>query len=626
MSTPAPFKRIPFDLSKLGDFPLVAPDTETTGLHWYRDTVFGIALAGYDPDQGIMMSGYFDVRDNKHVVKAIGKELGRAKRIVNHNMKFDALMLAESCNIILPDDKLECTSVRAALINEWEQSFNLDALGTKYVGAGKYTDIYQELADLFGGKADKSIQMKNLHRAPAEMVAKYATPDPEIALLLWAWQEKEIEKQELQKVWDLERRLMPVLLDIEKRGVRVDIKRTVKAQDDIERLIETSQYKLNKAAGKAVNPNSPKQMRELFGTSKGEDGIWRTKIGNMPLEETDSGNPSIDADALRSLSEKGHEMATLVYNLRKSTKARQFLANHIMGHELNGRVFPNYNQTRGDNELGTGTGRFSIDDPALQQIPSRDIEVAEIVRACFLPEIGEDWLSMDYAQFEFRWFAHYTNDQRILQVYADNPSADFHQVVADMTGIPRKPRFAGDANSKQINLGMVFGMGEGTLAMEMGLPFTTDGRGYRQAGPEAKEVFVKYHSEIPGVKKLLNEASSIARSRGHVMTKMGRHLRFPGGKYTHKAGGLIFQGTSADCMKVKMVEAHERYKGTGARMLLSVHDELNFSVPMELRTEEFDRDIQQWYTRFDGVETPIHCRVPIQCEAAYGPNWWEACK
>jgi DNA polymerase I-like protein with 3'-5' exonuclease and polymerase domains len=616
-------QRMEFDLSKLSRFPVVSIDTETTGLYWYRDNVFGIALAGYDPEQGVMMSGYFDIREQPRMVKNIQSEVKKAKRIVNHNIKFDYMMLQET-GIILPEDRIECTSVRAAAIFEHEQSYSLDYLADKYIGMGKYGDIYGELAAMFGGKADRSTQAKNFHRAPVELMRKYAVPDAELACLLWQWQEGEIEKQDLHRVWDLERRLLPVLLRIEKRGVRVDMERTESARHDIEQLISRNQKELDKAAGKPLNANSPKQMRELFGTYKGEDGVWRTKVGDMALEATDSGNPSIDADALRSLAERGHNIAKLALDLRKSTKALSFLKDHIAGHEVGGRVYPNYNQMKGDNDLGTGTGRFSINDPAMQQIPSRDVEIARIVRACFIPEDNHDWVCADWEQFEYRWFAHYANDPNILAQYEKDPSTDFHQVVADMTGIPRKPRFAGDANAKQINLGMVFGMGEGTLAMEMGLPFTTDSRGYRQAGPEAKEVFAKYHSQIPGVKKLLQEASSIAKNRGYVMTKMYRHIRFPGGKFTHKAGGLIFQGTSADCMKQKMIEMDIISRQTGYDMLLSVHDELDFSVPKEL-TPVAMKEITECLQAFREGDA-IHCRVPILSDVTAAENWFEASK
>jgi len=613
-------------LDRIKDFDVVAVDTETTGLHWYRDRMFGVAVAGMDLKTGKIVSKYYDIRTNPRAIEALRHELPQAKRIVNHAMKFDAHFLANE-GIVLPDNLIECTLVRAALINEHELSFSLDALCKKYLGTGK-VDIYKELAGLFGGKPTRDAQMKNLHRAPERLVAKYATPDAELALRLWEWQQKEMVQQQLMDVWMLERDLTPVLIGMERFGVRVDIDRTVKSMKAIDRKIQSQQRELNQYAGRPVNANSPLQMREMLGPKKNRDGRWQ--IGGVVLESTGTGQPSIDAEALRRLAAKGNAAAEAALNYRKLTKARSFLHDHIMGHELNGRVFPNYNQTRGDNELGTITGRFSINDPALQQIPARDVEIASIVRACFVPEDGHDWTCNDWDQFEFRWFAHYTNDERILDVYKKSPDADFHKIAAELTGLPRSARYAGDANAKQINLGLVFGMGDGTLAEEMGLEYKIEsryGREFKVPGPEAKAIFKKYHAAIPGVRELLDQASSIARSRGYVRTVMGRHIRFPGGKFTHKAGGLVFQGSSADSIKRKMVELYALCKKKyGTHMLLSVHDELDFSTPKGKQGDEARAEIKRVLETFDGVECPIKCRVPIKSSIGVGKNWWDASK
>lgn len=610
------------NLSRLDEYPLVSVDVETSGLYWYKDKMFGVAVAALDGDR--IVSDYWDIRERPAIMTALRAKLPKCRRIINHNMKFDAQFLINE-GVRPPMDRLECTSVRAALINEHEHSFSLDNLCKKYE-LGAKVDIYEDLAKLFGGKPSREIQMRNLHRAPMSLVKKYATPDPELAIKLWLWQEEEIKRQGLQQVWGLERQLMPVLIDIEREGVCVDVDRTRGAMKDMQRVIDVAQRALVKAAGCAINANSPKQIRDLLQPAKGEDGRWRVK--GVLLETTDAGAPSFDADALRALAGRGIETAKYLMQVRKSTKALSFLKDHILGHEIDGKVYPNYNQTKGDNDLGTGTGRFSINGPALQQIPSRDEDIASIVRACFIPDAGSKWGCGDWEQFEFRWFAHYANNERLLQAYRDNPSADFHQMVADMTGIPRKPRYAGDANAKQINLGLVFGMGQGKMAMEMGLPYTIEqGRGkeYLKPGPEAIEVFNKYHAAIPGVKTLLEQASSIARSRGYVMTAMGRHIRFPGGQFTHKAGGLVFQGTSADCMKQKMIEMHPIAKREGFKMLLSVHDELDFSVPDKM-VPKVSKLIKKVLETFDGGQCPIRCRVPILSSVAFGPNWWEASK
>jgi len=617
------------NLDRLRDYAIVAPDVETTGLHWYRDSTFGLALAAWDGNK--IHSDYWDVRENPRVLKHVARELQHCKLVVNHNMKFDAHFLREA-GVPLPMDRLDCTSVRAAAIDEWERSFSLDALGTKHVGMGKDNSIYQSLADLFGGAPTRAVQMKNLHRAPERIAKKYAIIDPEIAIKLYLWQQEEIKRQGIESVCDLERRLMPVLIDIESRGVRVDEDRAVKQIKVLNKLVVAAQKDLDRIAGQPVNANSPVQMRELFRVRK-EGDQWVTDKG-YPLEATESDNPSIGKDVLQALANQGDERARPIMVLRKMTKAIQFLEGHIIGHAVNGRVYPNYNQMRGDNELGTGTGRFSIDDPALQQIPARDKDIAAIVRSCFLPELGHDWLCADWEQFEFRWFAHYTKDPNILEAYAKDPNTDYHRIVAGITGLPRSAESAGGANAKQINLGLVFGMGEGKLAQEMGLPYTvhhqknSDGkivRSWLRAGPEAIDVFATYHGAIPGVKKLLEQASSIARSRGYVETIMGRRLRFPGGKFTHKAGGLVFQGTSADCMKLKMIELAPICKAEGAPYLLSVHDEHDISVPRS-KTKKISPRIKQVLQTFDGTTCPIACRIPILSSVAVGPNWWEASK
>lgn len=607
-------------LSNLSSFKVVSVDVETTGLYWYKDRMFGVAVAGYDGKD--IVSEYIDLREKPRAIEVLKRELPRCKKIVNHNMKFDThFMLNEG--IPVPLDKLECTSVRAALINEHEESFSLDALGEKYVGVGK-VDIYAELAELFGGPATRNAQMKNLHRAPSSLVGKYAVMDPIVALKLWLWQEEEIKNQELERVWGLERKLMPVLIQMEREGVRADVERAIRELGTIDRVVGEIQMALDKEAGRPVNVNSSRQMRELMKPKKGDDGRWR--VGTVLLESTEAGSPSLNADAMRSLAEAGNSLAKHILRIRKLLKAKSFLKDHILGHEIDGVVYPNYNQTRGDN-TGTSTGRLSISDPALQQIPARDVEIAEIARSCFIPRPGDEWLCLDWSQFEFRWFAHYVENPKITRMYQENPDTDFHKITADLTGLKRSPSYAGEPNAKQINLGLVFGMGKGRLAAEMGLDYEIvheHGKDMFVAGPRALEIFNQYHSRVEGVQALLDRASSIAKSRGYVKTIMGRHIRFPGGQFTHKAGGLVFQGTSADCMKQKMVEMYEPCKKEGIQMLLSVHDELDFSVPVEAK--KLLPQIVSWYTTFDGVRCPIKCDIPIKCEAAFGPNWFIASK
>jgi DNA polymerase-1 len=250
--------------------------------------------------------------------------------------------------------------------------------------------------------------------------------------------------------------------------------------------------------------------------------------------------------------------------------------------------------------------------------------MASIVRRIFIPEPGQKWLKMDWAQADFRMFGHYLNNEDILKRYRDDPDTDFHQVTADITGLPRSPRFAGDVSAKQMNLASVFGQGAGALANEMGLPCTKEiykGREFFVPGPEAEAIFAKYHENIPGVKQLQKDVANAAKGRGYVRTIMDRHIHFPNGQFIHKAAGLLFQGSASDCMKIKISEVSQHLEGTDSSLLLSVHDELGISIPDD---PKLAKDLAELYCRFDGVLTPVKFRVPMRCEYGMGDNWYEA--
>lgn len=609
----------------LREYPLVTLDVETTGLNWWVDKIFGIAVSVEDRDL------YFDVRKNPEAIEWLREEVPRVRHLSNHHIKFDWHFCRE-VGIIFPEERTTCTMIRAALIDEHRMTYDLDSLGKDCLGMGKDEDIYQELAELFGGKPTKNAQIGNLSRAPEALVGRYAKRDTRVAFNLHRWQQVKIDEQGLGRVHQLEQQLLPVIVRMEHGGVRVDVNRAERAVSKIDVQARSMQIDLDRAAGFPVNPNPSGSIKRLFDPrrvpSPGGGEHWETSCGTL-LDATDAGAPSLDADALRRIK---HPAAPMILTLRKLLKARDtFLKGHILGNHHEGVIHANINQTKSEGDVGTGTGRLSINGPALQQIPKRDKDVAAIVRSIFVPDHGGEWVCNDWAQMDFRVFAHYVNDPDILAMYAKDPDTDFHSLTAGMTGLPRSPRFAGDPNAKQINLGLVFGMGQGRLAEEMGLPYTIEpnGRGgtWLKPGPEAEEVFAKYHSSIPGVKDLLKDASSVARSRGYVKSILGRHIRFPRGMFVHKAGGLIFQGTAADCLKVKLVELdhmlYGEFKDSGARLLLNVHDEFDTSVPPD--RADIRAAINRVVTAF-GPGDRISLRVPVRTDQGVGPDWHEASK
>ena len=628
--------------------PVIACDTETTGLIWHTDRVFGISISWFD-DRGKTHSFYGDVREAP-VKKWFADHLPHAKRITNQYTKYDVHMLRES-GIDISRVPLGCTMIQETILDEDKYDYGLDRLSRKYLGRGKL-DIWPELAGLFGGKPTKEEQAKNLVRAPRQLVEKYANIDSENALLIDQAQRKEIEAQELTGIHQLEMDLLRVVIFMERGGVRVDLDRAEQAVTFLGKEKIRLQAELNRILGFEMNVNSPVQAKKVLGVHQKDDGTWWTKDG-IRLEPTESGKSgSLKTEKLyHSLLPEAH----LIADIRAIDRAKDvMLGKYVLEMSHNGYVHASINQTRTEEGDGTYTGRFSITEPALQQIHKRNKKMAAIVRSCFIPDEGCEWGCWDWSQKDFRIFAHYVNDPKINDIYNKNPAADFHRVTSDITGLPRdRDEKTGGANAKQMNLGLIFGMSSGRMAKEMFLPYSMQGRcqtrdcqfrgwdtsdqkckgcgasirQFFKAGPEAEELFGKYHTNIPGANRLKQSVSSVAKSRGYIKTLLGRRLRFENPNYAYKAAGILFQGQAAEDMKYKMVELF-RYLEAGGhqnRFMLVVHDEYDLNMRLG-RDPKVDADIKHILETFDGVECPIKLRIPILSDAGLGPNWWEASK
>jgi DNA polymerase I-like protein with 3'-5' exonuclease and polymerase domains len=594
-------------------------DTETTGLSPHAgDKVFGFSVSTPEEDY------YWDIRECPMAVNWFNDQMKMVKdqTIITHNESFD-YRISHATGIYLPIENIVDTCIQACLIDEHEYSYQLDNLLAQYTDVRKSgQQLYDELAKLFGGRATKNVQMKNISKAPSSVVSPYAKDDSRGTFELYQWQKGEIERQGIQKIINFERSLTPMFVKTEMHGVRVDTARAQTAVGVVSKQIDLMQKELNAIVGFACNPQPSGDMQKIF-QPKWRDGKWWA-IDGTPLNTTGSGAASIDADTLRRMS---HPAAEKIIELRSMIKTRDtFLVNHVLESAVNGRVYPNINQTKGD-EGGTGTGRLSYSGPALQQIPDRNKIVAEIIKSVFLPDEGHVWVDADKASFEVRMFAHLVGTPDICQAYIDNPETDFHQFVADLTGLVRNATYGGQPNAKQLNLSMIFNQGDGTTAEKMGMPWSWESftpRGsedeitFQKAGPEAKAIIEKYHSRLPGVKKLAQGCKRVAEERGFIFTRHGRRLRFPKKHKTYKASGLLIQASSADENKYSWLMVHKGLEGSDGKLLLNTHDSYSMSLPIE-HAEELARSVKR------EVEKDRGLRVPLILEVSRpGANWWES--
>jgi DNA polymerase I-like protein with 3'-5' exonuclease and polymerase domains len=344
------------------------------------------------------------------------------------------------------------------------------------------------------------------------------------------------------------------------------------------------------------------------------------------------------------LEEQDHPFFAALRRARVYGKARStFLEALVDGHlAADGRLHPEWHPLRAEEKGGTVSGRYSCSDPSLHQIPARDDEIGPLVRALFVPEPGERWFVFDVSQQEPRFTVHYaavggmSGAERAVELINANPRLDYHQMVADLTGLPRK-------TAKVINLARAYGAGGAKLCRQMGLPTATwttpEGRDVEVAGDEGKRILQQYKERFPFIGALAERCQGLAQERGWIRTYAGRLCRFPlwepkGWGFrgqplsraaaearwglglqrsgAHKAMNRLIQGSSADMVKLAMLAV---WRETGTVPLLQVHDELDCSL---LDDPALVRRVDEL------IRTSVKLKVPLLTDIDAGPSWGEA--
>lgn len=584
------------EAKELADFLLTneifSLDTETTSIEALDAKLVGLS---------------FSTEDFRAWYVPVSRETEKAKKIleifrpvyenpkilkVGQNLKYDLTVLA-NYGIHLSGPLFD--TMLAHYLIQPELRHNMDYLAEIYLN---YKTIHIE--ELIGPKGRGQ---KNMGDLEPKDIYKYACEDADVTLRLMKPLAEELRKNSLEEVFqNIEMPLMPVLARMERNGVVLDTETLKEVENDFTARLQTLEKDIYELAGHEFTINSPRQVGEvLFGELKLSEKVKKTKSGQYSTSE----------EVLRDLHSK-HPIVQKILDYRGLKKllstyveALPKLINPATGH-----IHTSFNQAV------TATGRLSSSNPNLQNIPVRGEDGREI-RKAFIPEEGEIFFSADYSQIELRIMAHLSGDEHMIEafnaghdVHAATAARIFHKDIKDISKDERR-------KAKTANFGIIYGISAFGLAERMDVSRT-----------EAKELIDSYFEMYPKIKDYISKAVDTAREKGYIETEFGRRRYLPDinsrnavvrGYAERNAVNAPIQGTAADIIKIAMIRVQQRLDAEGckARMILQVHDELNFSVP----TDEFDKVKRIVIEEMQGA---YKMSVPLEADCGEGKNWLEA--
>lgn len=584
------------EAKELADFLLTneifSLDTETTSIEALDAKLVGLS---------------FSTEDFRAWYVPVSRETEKAKKIleifrpvyenpkilkVGQNLKYDLTVLA-NYGIHLSGPLFD--TMLAHYLIQPELRHNMDYLAEIYLN---YKTIHIE--ELIGPKGRSQ---KNMGDLEPKDIYKYACEDADVTLRLMKPLAEELRKNSLEEVFqNIEMPLMPVLARMERNGVVLDTDTLKEVENDFTLRLQTLEKDIYELAEHEFTINSPRQVGEvLFGELKLSEKVKKTKSGQYSTSE----------EVLRDLHSK-HPIVQKILDYRGLKKllstyveALPKLINPATGH-----IHTSFNQAV------TATGRLSSSNPNLQNIPVRGEDGREI-RKAFIPEEGEIFFSADYSQIELRIMAHLSGDEHMIEafnaghdVHAATAARIFHKDIKDISKDERR-------KAKTANFGIIYGISAFGLAERMDVSRT-----------EAKELIDSYFEMYPKIKDYISKAVDTAREKGYIETEFGRRRYLPDinsrnavvrGYAERNAVNAPIQGTAADIIKIAMIRVQQRLDAEGckARMMLQVHDELNFSVP----TDEFDKVKRIVIEEMQGA---YKMSVPLEADCGEGKNWLEA--
>ena len=555
-------------------------------------------------------SGYYPIRhregnlDPKKVMDWVREICSYDNVKLFHNAMYDVCWL-RSYGIPINGHIVD-TMVMLSLVDENRRWYSLNSASYDYLGEVKSEKALEEAAARAGVNAKEE-----MHKLPAMDVGSYAEKDAELTLELFKVLSREIQKQNLKNVFDLETQLFPCLVDMKFKGVRVDVEEAHTLKQKLVSQEESLLLEVKKETGIEPQIWAARSIGQVF-----------DKL-SLPYSRTaKSQAPSFTKNFLQ---EHPHPVVQKIAKAREINKAHTTFIDTILKHSHQGRIHADINPIKSD-QGGTVTGRFSYSNPNLQQIPARNKDLGPMIRGLFIPEENHTWGCFDYSQQEPRLVVHYAAltepicfDESVSTIVEKfkNDSVDFHQTVADMAGISR-------SQAKTINLGLFYGMGKAKLQAELGL----------NTKAEAETLFNQYHNNVPFVRELMNRTSAHAQTSGSIGTLLGRRCRFTKWEpatfgmhtpmtleeaertygrgnirraFTYKALNKLIQGSAADMTKKAMLDLYQE----GIVPHIQIHDELDISVESEDQAKKI----------IEIMENAVTLKVPNKVDYESGETW-----
>ena len=585
------------EMAKLGRFladqDFFAFDTETDGIDPLTAGLVGMSFAVKE-NEAWYVPVPADKEEATKVVAHFSPALqNRKSQKIGQNIKFDIIVLRKyGVRVAGP---LFDTMIAHYLLNP-ELRHGMDYLAETYL---KYKPV--PISQLIGPKGKNQLCMRDV---PLAQIAEYAAEDADVTLKLKNFFAPELKKAGIESLFfDIEMPLIYVLVEMEATGVKLDTVALKQSSEELTAALNNLEKEIYELAGVKFNINSSKQVGEvLFEHLKIEEKAKKTKTGSYSTSE--------------DILEKMRSKHPVVGKLLEYRGLKKLLSTYIdalpeLINPETGKIHTSFNQTV------TATGRLSSTNPNLQNIPIRD-ELGREIRKAFIPD-NEDctFFSADYSQIELRIMAHLSQDEHMIEAFRSG--ADIHSATAaKIYGIPVE-EVTGDMRrkAKTANFGIIYGISIFGLAERLNIPRA-----------ESKELIEGYFKSYPGIRDYMDESIRIAKEKGYVETIFKRKRYLPDinshnaivrGYAERNAINAPIQGSAADIIKVAMVRIYNRFEEEGlkSKMILQVHDELNFNVCQD--EQEKVRQIV-----LEEMENAIQLQVPLIADCGEGKNWLEA--